>query len=95
MANYKISKDAEADLIRIHHYGMRKFGVKQADKYFNEFINCFERIAKQPYAFESVDHIKIAYRRFPCGSDNIYYRINDESVEIMAIIGRQDLSSML
>jgi toxin ParE1/3/4 len=52
MAKYKISSDAEADLIRIHHYGIRKFGMNQADKYFNDFQDCFELIAKQPFAFE-------------------------------------------
>ncbi len=95
MAKYKISSDAEADLIRIHHFGIRKFGMNQADRYFNDFLDCFETIAKQPFAFESIDHIKEGYRRCPCGSDQVYYRINNDVVEIMAIIGRQDLSSKL
>ena len=35
------------------------------------------------------------YRRCPCGSDTIYYRINDNMVEIMAIVGMQDLKNIL
>jgi toxin ParE1/3/4 len=35
MANYKISNSAKEDLIRIHRYGIEKFGMSQADKYFN------------------------------------------------------------
>jgi len=95
MAKSKISCDAEADLIRIHHYGIRKFGMNQADKCFNNFYDRFETIAKQPFAFEPIDHIKEGYRRCPCGSDSIYYRINNDVVKIMAIIGQQDLSSWL
>jgi toxin ParE1/3/4 len=36
------------------------------------------------------DFIRTGYRRCVCGSDSIYYRINDGRVEIMAIISRQD-----
>ncbi len=92
MANYKLSNEAKDDLIRIHHYGVEKFGEKQADKYFNAFFDCFETIAERPFSFQSVDFIKNAYRRCPCGSDSIYYRIVNGIVEIMAIIGRQDVN---
>ena len=96
MANYKLSKVAKEDLIRIHHYGVNKFGITQADKYFNTFFEYFEIIANQPYSFEAVDFIREGYRRCVCGSDSIYYRINEKKeVEIMAIVGRQDLSNLL
>jgi len=95
MAEYRLSNAAKEDLIRIHHFGVRKFGVSQADKYFDTFFNYFEIIAERPFAFESVDYIKAGYRRCPCGSDTIYYRINDKMVEIMAIVGMQDLKNIL
>ena len=94
MADYKISNEAKEDLIRIHHYGVQKFGMAQADKYFESFFEAFEIIAEQPYSFESVDYIKSGYRRCVCGSDSIYYKINDDVVEIMAIVGRQDLKNI-
>jgi toxin ParE1/3/4 len=95
MAKYRLSNTAKEDLIRIHHYGVRKFGITQADKYFETFFEYFEIIAQRPYAFESVDYIKNGYRRCPCGSDTIYYRITDNVVEIMAIVGMQDLNTIL
>jgi toxin ParE1/3/4 len=30
-----------------------------------------------------------------CGSDSIYFKVNNEIVEIMAIIGKQDLNNIL
>ncbi|MBO6793187.1 MAG: type II toxin-antitoxin system RelE/ParE family toxin [Balneolaceae bacterium] len=92
MARYRLSNAAKEDLIRIHQYGVQRFGVKQADKYFNTFFEYFEMIASQPLSNAAVDFIKPGYRRCVCGVDSIYYRINDEDniVEIMAIIGRQD-----
>ena len=93
MANYKLSNIAKEDLIRIHHYGIQKFGVTQADKYFDSFFEYFDNIAQNPVSFESVDYIKKGYRRCVCGSDSIYYRIENNQVEIMTIIGQQDLNN--
>jgi toxin ParE1/3/4 len=94
MAKYRLSNTAKEDLIRIHHFGVERFGVKQADKYFNTFFKYFEIIAKQPLSFEAVDFIGPGYRRCACGSDSIYYKINSDDgiVEIMSIIGKQDFS---
>jgi len=95
MANYKLSNVAKDDLIRIHQYGVKQFGVKQADKYFESFFDHFELIAKNPLAFESVDFIKPGYRRCVCGIDSIFFKTNGDIVEIMTIIGRQDLDQLL
>jgi len=94
MTKYRLSNAAKEDLIRIHHFGVDRFGMKQADKYFNNFFEYFDLIAKRPFSFESVDHIKKGYRRCVCGSDSIYFRIQEDLVEIMAIIGMQDLKSI-
>ncbi len=40
-------------------------------------------------------YIRKGYRRCVCGSDSIFYRINNDVVEIMAIIGKQDLNKIL
>lgn len=92
MAKYKLSYEAKNDLIRIHHYGVKRFGMSQADRYFQSFFKCFETIAQRPFSFESVDHIKKDYRRCVCGVDSIYFKVNINVVEIMTIIGRQDLT---
>ena len=95
MAEYRLSNEAKEDLIRIHQYGVEKFGMVQADKYYNSFFEYFDIIAQQPFSFESIDYIRTGYRRCVCGSDSIYYRINNGMVEIMAIVGRQDLMKIL
>jgi toxin ParE1/3/4 len=95
MAEYRLSNAARDDLIRIHHYGVEKFGITQADKYLLSFFDYFEIIAQRPFSFESIDYIKQGYRRCPAGSDTIYYRINDQIVEIMAIVGMQDFKTFL
>jgi len=95
MVNYKLSNVAKEDLIRIHQYGIKQFGMIQADKYFDSFFECFDAIAKAPFSFKSVSYIKVGYRRCVCGSDSVYFKVNNNIVEIMAIIGRQDLKNIL
>lgn len=95
MDKYRLSNEAREDLIRIHHYGVEKFGISRADKYLNTFFEYFDIIAQRPFSFESVDYIKKGYRRCVCGVDSVYYRVENGTVEIMAIIGRQDFKGIL
>jgi|TARA_R100001377_G_C3133587_1_gene90173 toxin ParE1/3/4 len=95
MAKYRLSNEAKNDLIRIHHYGVKKFGMTQADKYFESFFEYFEIISQRPYSFESVEYIKKDYRRCVCGADSIYFKVNEDIIDIMAIVGRQDLNEIL
>jgi len=92
MANYKLSKLAKEDLIRIHEYGTRNFGESRAEKYFLAFFDRFEEIAQRPYSFEDVSYIASGYRRCISGVDTIYFRVENESIEIMTITGRQEFN---
>jgi len=90
MYRYKLSIEAEEDIVRIFNYGFHRFGVKQADKYYNELFECFEKIASNPFMFPKTERLPKGYRYCVCGVDTIYYKIADEVVEIITIIGKQD-----
>ncbi len=94
MAKYRLSNTAKEDLIRIHQYGVKQFGEQQADKYFETFFEYFNTISQSPYSFEAVDFIKPGYRRCVCGSDTIYFKISGDFIDIMAIVGNQDLNTI-
>jgi len=94
MVSYKLSEDAKNDLIRIHQYGFIKHGEVQADKYYFAFFDRFEKIAEQPYLYQAVDHIRKGYRHSVCGVDTIYYRIERGIVEIMSVLGQQDIDGL-
>ena len=80
MTRYRLSSQAETDLIRIHQWGVERFGARQADEYFYQFFDRFDEIASAPHQFQSVDDVRPGYRR-------------DDVVEIMAIIGQQELDA--
>lgn len=95
MGTYKLSDAAEDDLIDIHQYGTRQWGPGQADRYFWQLIAHFDTLAAEPLLYTAVDHIRPGYRRSVCGKHSIYYRVNGEIVEIMAIIRMQEIEGRL
>mgnify|MGYP001814390987 CR=1 FL=1 len=95
MANYRINEDEKADLQRIYRRGVLEFGAAHADRHFNAFFERFDKLAEQPLQYPEVDDIREEYRRSVCGVDSIYYRIVDNTVEIMRILGQQDIDAWL
>lgn len=90
MYSYHLNELAKEDLFRIYEYGIEKFGINQADKYFDMMHDCFDKIALNPYLFPKAIRYHQDYRYCVCGVDTIFYKINDDKIEIMAIIGRQN-----
>jgi toxin ParE1/3/4 len=92
---YRLSEEAKLDLARIYWRGIEEFGERQAENYYEALFKRFDDIADAPYKFQAVDHIREGYRRSVCGVDSIYYRINGEVIEIMRVLGRQDVGERL
>jgi len=95
MPNYKLSKTAKANLLTIARYGDKNYGVQKSNQYRDKLKQQFELLVEQPYLFQAVNHIRKGYRRCVCGSHSIYYRIDNEDIEIMAVIGQQDIDKWL
>jgi len=94
MGNYRLREEAEADLERIWFYGLEHWGLEATDTYHAAFFDHFEQLAEQPLLYPATD-IRAGYRQSVCGADSVYYRIDGETVEIMAIIGQQDANKWL
>ena len=90
MTKYRLSPEEKDDLVWIYNYGITQFGQAHADLYLSELLNCFEHIVKNPNQYPSVNHIVAGYHRCVHKADSIYFRVNTNTVEIMAVIGRQD-----
>ena len=95
MGAYILSQNAKEDLQRIYSYGVEEFGETQADEYFWGFFETFQKIANNPLAYQSAEHIRLGYRRCVYRSDRIYFRFIDSDIEITAILGGQDTENWL
>lgn len=89
MYKYKISLEAEEDILRIFEYGLTRFGIVQATKYYEMLFECFSKMATNPFLFPEVYGYKNVERYCVCGVDTIYYNIKNAEIEIITIIGRQ------
>ncbi len=94
MAGYRLNDAAKDDIKRIYRRGVMAFGEAQADRYYAALFDRFDILAQRPYLYPAVDHIRDSYRRSVCGADSIYYRLVDGGVEIMRVLGRQDLAEL-
>ena len=91
MGNYRLTEAAKADLRRIYRFGFERFGEVEADNYYAGPFDRFDSIAENPNQYPAVDHIRQGYRRCVYRSDSVYFRVTDEGVEIMRVIGMQEL----
>ena len=90
MYKYKLSLEAEEDIVRIFEYGFYRFGMNQANNYYNMLFDYFDTIASDPFMFPETIKNNSKYRFCICGVDTIYYKINEDEIEIITIIGRQN-----
>jgi toxin ParE1/3/4 len=90
MFSYKLNIQAEKDLTRIFEYGLERFGLLQANKYYEMLFDCFSKISLNPFLFPEASRYRFGYRYCVCGVDTIFYKISADEIEIMAIIGKQN-----
>lgn len=53
-------------------------------------FDCFSKIASNPYLFPEAFRFRQGYSNYVCGVGTIFYKINANEIEIMAIIGWQE-----
>ncbi len=94
MYDYQITQAAKEDLIIIAQYGDENFGVAQSNRYRDQLKQRFSILAEQPFLYPAVNHIRKGYRRSVCGVHSIYYRIENNTVEIVRVLGRQDITTL-
>jgi toxin ParE1/3/4 len=73
MGEYRLSRQAEADLLTIYKSTEEKFGQYQADAYHAGFERSFGLLADFPRMGTSADGLGVGFRRFRFQSHYIFY----------------------
>src|SRR4249919_1162461 len=86
---YVISKKAVADLEEIWLYTVHKLSVAQANRYYNLIFDEINYICSNINAGKSMEHVCKGYRASKVKSHLIFYRIINDTVEIIRILHEQ------
>ena len=93
---YLISKKAVADLDEIWLYTVEKWSLAQSDRYYSLIFDEIDYICSHPTSGKTMDHIRKGYRASKVKSHLIFYRIADETIEIIRILHeRMDIDNRL
>lgn len=84
--SYKLTEDAERDVIDIYLFTLEHFGLTQAEKYSAEIFARFGAIGKTPSLGRDYSAIYPGTYRINQGSHAVYYRRNDDSILILRIL---------
>ncbi len=89
MLNIYKSAQSEKDFIDIWLYSFKKWNVEQADKYLDKMNAAISLIADNPNIGINSDDIRNGYQKFKVNRHFIWYRINNDTIEIIRILGEE------
>lgn len=87
MAQFQLSKEAKNDLRTIALFTENRWGKTQRNLYIQQLDQAFFLLAKNPNLGVSCDFIREGYRKFPQGSQLIFYKQNaDATILVVRIL---------
>lgn len=91
----RLTELADQDLNDLYTEGFTTWGEAQADRYFEGLLERFDFICDHPLTYPATDDVRPGYHRSVYERHAIYYVVDDEAVEIRAVVKRQDVSGRL
>ena len=89
MGVYKLSRKAEIDLAELYEFGIRKFGLLQAQKYFLEMHDVFQLLDENTdLGRDSSEYIE-DLKRFAFKAHTIFYLETTDGIFILRILSQR------
>lgn len=89
MSRYRLTRQADQNLIDIYLFTLEQFGFAQAEKYTESMKQCIEMLAGSPRMGRAADDIRPGIRRHEHESHVIFYREDESGILVLAIIHRR------
>lgn len=86
MPAFRLSALAKADLKDIGRYTQKTWGREQRNRYLAQLDASFHDLAQTPQKGRRCDDIREGYRKYQVGRHVIFYRQNDDDIEIIRIL---------
>ncbi|MBR0647395.1 type II toxin-antitoxin system RelE/ParE family toxin [Plastoroseomonas hellenica] len=95
MGRYRLTKDADADLLRVLLYGFEAFGIAQAEDYRTGMARCFALLADNPGLGRGADEFAPGARRHEHARHIIFYNEEPGGVLITAIVHERSMRHLI
>lgn len=86
MSEYRLSEQADADILAIAEYAIGRFGVHQSRHYRDELINCFRMLAELPGMGRPARLRQKTLMRFEHHSHVVIYEPSEIGVLIVRVL---------
>ena len=84
--NYKLSNEADNDLINLYLHGFKSFGEAQAEQYYFELEDCIKLLSETPLMCRERTEFIPAVRIHHHGSHLIIYLIQEDHLLVVRIL---------
>ncbi|PHS26343.1 MAG: plasmid stabilization protein [Methylophaga sp.] len=86
MTRFRLSSDAQTDLINIRHYTLKNWGSEQSEKYLTELQQTIELLASSPEMGKKRVDVSNDTLSFPHASHVIYYSVQNDHLLVFAVL---------
>ena len=94
VSEYRLSKDADADLVDLFLYGLETFGRARADHYRDGLLRCFGLLAENPKLGRRADEFALGARRHEHARHVIFYDEQPYGVLVIAIVHERSMRGL-
>ncbi|MDR3538520.1 MAG: type II toxin-antitoxin system RelE/ParE family toxin [Acetobacteraceae bacterium] len=91
MGEYRLTRDADADLLQIFVYGLETFGLAQAEAYREGMSRCFVLLAGNPRLGRRADAFAPGMSRHEHARHVIFYEETESGVLITAVVHERSM----
>ena len=82
---YRLTPDAQADLIEIRRYTLNQWGKDQSQKYLSELRQTIQLLSETPTIGKQRHEVGADVFSFPHASHVIYYTLYEQQVVVFAV----------
>lgn len=85
MPSFRLSREADEDIVRLYLDGAGQFGVEQAERYHADLHRTFVFLAEYPFATRERNEFDPPVRIYPFRSHVVVYRVDVGRILILRV----------
>lgn len=89
MPNYRLTPDAQSDLIEVRRYTLQQWGKTQSEKYLSNLRKTIQMLAETPSLGKSRSKVGKNVLSFPCISHVIYYVVHEQQLVVFGVLHKR------